>query len=296
MSLGASNIDPYTHPLLGALTLASYKWTSTSLTYAFAPAGPFSGAYPDGSTASNAWNASQKTLARDAFAEISSFTTLTFSEAASTAASDIPLYSVNDPGGGTAGYAYLPTPGYQSPVVIETATLTEHDFTVVHEIGHAVGLTHPFSGEIVLPGVTKDDPDDTGHFDLSSRLYTRMSYADFHIYEEPGLYFPSYTPNIDISHYGALDIAALQATYGANTSYRIGNNSYGLTSEIRAIWDAGGVDAIDFSASTFGTTIDLRAASLLVEEGGGGWASYAPNPTLDILTVYTIAYGVVIEN
>ncbi|MDD2869879.1 M10 family metallopeptidase C-terminal domain-containing protein [Neomegalonema sp.] len=280
MSLGASNIDPSTHPLLGALTCASDKWTATSLTYAFAPAGGFYGYYAHMSSKSNAWSDSQKTLARDAFAEISSFTTLTFSEVADTAASDILLHSLKFPGGSDPGYAYRELSAHQSTVVIGTGTLTEHDFTVVHAIGHAVGLTHPRSSRALS--------------DMFPRLDTRMSY--FNSNEEKDIYFPSYTPNIDVNHYGALDIAALQAIYGANSSYRTGKDSYGLTSEIRAIWDAGGVDAIDFSASTFGTIIDLRAASLLVEEGGGGWASYAPNPTLDILTVYTIAYGVVIEN
>ena len=58
-----------------------------------------------------------------------------------------------------------------------------------------------------------------------------------------------------------------------------------------AIWDAGGTDAISYAGAT-GTTIDLRAATLQDEVGGGGFLSRVGTT----FGGYTIANGVVIEN
>ena len=95
----------------------------------------------------------------------------------------------------------------------------------------------------------------------------------------------------------ALDIALLQATYGANTSHASGDNTYTLVSVnasgtgYQAIWDTGGVDEIVYAGSA-SVTIDLRAATLNAEAGGGGFISSADG----IHGGYTIANGVIIEN
>ncbi|WP_018632010.1 M10 family metallopeptidase C-terminal domain-containing protein [Neomegalonema perideroedes] len=297
MSLGASNITPYDHPLLGALTNQGYNWTSSNVTYSFAPQGDFDGAYADSSTTANAWNASQKALARAAFAEISAITNLTFSEVSYASDAQISLYSVDEPGGDAAGYAVRPYMDYwHVPVVIDSTLLNANQFVLIHELGHALGLAHPFSGDTTLPGVSSST--DAGDYNLGTRLYTRMSYVSFNnnVYEQPGLeFFPTYD-DLNINLFGALDIAALQALYGANASYNSGNDTYGFSREVRAIWDGDGVDVIDFSSTDKKTVIDLRAASLLVESGGGGWVSFIEDAWGDALTAYTIAYGVVIEN
>jgi serralysin len=94
----------------------------------------------------------------------------------------------------------------------------------------------------------------------------------------------------------ALDIAALQFMYGANTSHRTGPDTYelpganGVGAFYSCIWDAGGVDKI--VGSDQGSTIDLRAATLLDAVGGGGFISFARG----IHGGFTIANGVVIEN
>ncbi len=94
----------------------------------------------------------------------------------------------------------------------------------------------------------------------------------------------------------ALDIAVIQAKYGANLDFATGDDVYRLPEANRpgtffsCIWDAGGDDRIVFGGAR-DCTIDLRAATLLGEEGGGGWVSHARG----IYGGFTIANGVVIE-
>jgi serralysin len=58
-----------------------------------------------------------------------------------------------------------------------------------------------------------------------------------------------------------------------------------------SIWDGGGTDEIRYTGAA-NATIDLRAATLKYEVGGGGFVSYAHG----IFGGFTIANGVTIEN
>jgi len=95
----------------------------------------------------------------------------------------------------------------------------------------------------------------------------------------------------------ALDIAALQFLYGADTSFRTGNDIYTLSSAnasgtfYSCIWDTGGIDTIRNPSAT-DSTIDLRAATLLHSANGGGYLSVVDG----INGGFTIAKGAVIEN
>ena len=95
----------------------------------------------------------------------------------------------------------------------------------------------------------------------------------------------------------ALDIAVIQDKYGVNEDWATGNDSYVLKDVNEAghlyssIWDAGGIDQIVYNGAR-DTNIDLRAATLQYEYGGGGWMSYA----YGIYGGFTIANGVTIEN
>ncbi|WP_254429688.1 M10 family metallopeptidase C-terminal domain-containing protein [Ruegeria atlantica] len=96
---------------------------------------------------------------------------------------------------------------------------------------------------------------------------------------------------------GALDIAALQEMYGANTSTNSGDNVYILSAAnvagvgYQAIWDTGGIDIIAHNGHQ-GATIDLRSATLDYSSTGGGVVSHAAG----VKGGFTIAHGVVIEN
>jgi len=172
-------------------------------------------------------------------------------------------------------------------------------YTMLHEIGHGLGLDHSFDGaeDGPFPG-TGGASDDAGDNELSSGLYTVMAYV----------FKPDAAQNFsNTSGYAAtpmaFDIAAIQLLYGANTTTATGNDTYLLpgSGDLLAwscIWDAGGTDTISAANCDGGATIDLRAATLLNQAGGGGWLNWQDG-SLGGAKVYggfTIANGVTIEN
>jgi serralysin len=98
---------------------------------------------------------------------------------------------------------------------------------------------------------------------------------------------------------GAIDIAAVQALYGANMQTATGNDVYELPTANKAgvgwstIWDAGGIDTISAAGSTTPVSINLNAASLDPNDpNGGGFLSRQIN----VYGGVSIAKGVTIEN
>lgn len=161
----------------------------------------------------------------------------------------------------------------------------------LHELGHYIGLLHPHDGGPSFPGVT--GPFTVGDNSLNSRAFTVMSYRD--VRETFGT-----SGAADWGYTGgpmAFDIAAAQSIYGPNRETGKGATTYYLPIEGKAgtfwscIWDAGGTDTIRNGGAT-ACTIDLRAATLKNEPGGGGWFSSVEG----IKGGFSIAAGVVIEN
>ena len=167
--------------------------------------------------------------------------------------------------------------------------------TIIHEIGHAVGLAHPFDGGLEgdanpFPGV--DGPYDLGDFGQNQGIWTMMSYNDGWRAVPSNSYAYGWegTPM-------AFDIAALQALYGANMSYQTGDNSYALPGVNASgtfwscIWDAGGEDTISAEGLARNVFINLNDAPL-TGANAGGYVSWMAG----IRGGFTIANGVVIEN
>ena len=151
----------------------------------------------------------------------------------------------------------------------------------MHEIGHALGLGHPFEGAATLPP------------EKDHRGVTIMSYTD-----HPGTGRDAGNAGLEAEPRTPMlyDIAVVQRLYGANTSYATGDDVYRFPdgmARIETIWDAGGRDTIDASDQSLPAVIDLR-------EGGyssiGRESSYGPGRERTAKDNLAIAFGTNIEN
>lgn len=173
--------------------------------------------------------------------------------------------------------------------------------TLIHELGHGMGMAHPHDNggrSSIMRGVEEEAAFDytTGDFELNQGVFTMMSYED-------GWQSSPYGNASTTAGHGylmglsAFDIAVIQDKYGVNEEFATGDDTYTLKdvnasgTGFRAIWDAGGTDAIVYDGAR-DTTIDLRAATLEYEYGGGGNVSYA----YGVFGGFTVANGVTIEN
>lgn len=105
--------------------------------------------------------------------------------------------------------------------------------TLLHEVGHALGLAHANLPE-----------------GEENRKYTVMD----------GAAHP--TAGAEVTGYQLYDVAALQHLYGA--AVRAGDDVYDvamLEGAVRTLWDGAGSDTIDVSAAAEGVDLDLRAGA-----------------------------------
>lgn len=118
--------------------------------------------------------------------------------------------------------------------------------TMMHEIGHALGLKHPGNyNSATATAVGPFLPGAEDNNDLSI-----MSYNDGA--ETRGTLEPSSAM--------LFDIAAVQYLYGANHNYNAGNDVYQFSGaqKIWTLWDGNGTDTLDASRISGNHRIDLR--------------------------------------
>jgi Ca2+-binding RTX toxin-like protein len=145
--------------------------------------------------------------------------------------------------------------------------------TFVHEIGHALGLKHPFDTSATNKTLLTPVLDDV-HF-------TVMSYNDNYSYQPT-------TPMV-------LDILAIQSLYGANTQWQAGNTVYSWAADqsvFETIWDGGGIDTIDASNQLAAVRLDLSEGGY--SQIGKAFVDLSTNTAVN--DGLAIAYGAKIEN
>jgi len=147
--------------------------------------------------------------------------------------------------------------------------------TILHELGHALGLEHPFEGDYPL-SVAQDN-----------FKYTVMSYSYAPDRGDGG--YSSFYPTTPM----VLDIQAIQYLYGANMEYNIGDNIYTFneaSTYYETIWDAGGKDTIQYVGNN----------DAIINLNQGAFSSLGQPITFSNRTIQydnvAIAYNVTIEN
>jgi Ca2+-binding RTX toxin-like protein len=257
--------------------LSGVKWAVSSLTFSF-PTDPslYGSNYGSGEPNNNfkAFTAVQQGAARLILQMYSSVVNVTFTEVTETSSQhgDLRLAESDSPGTAWAYYPSTSAAGgdawfnnsahyYDNPVKGSYGWLT-----MIHELGHAMGLKHPHETSGAFGTVPVDH---------DSLEYTVMSYRSY-----VGAPLNGYLTNEFWSYPQSLmmlDIAALQAEYGANFATNGGNTVYswdpnsgqmfingagqgapGANRIFLTVWDGGGQDTYDFSNYSTNLNVNLQ--------------------------------------
>jgi hypothetical protein len=292
--------------MLGALD-TGFRLTSTTLKYYFWKPSD-SGLAAEGSVSSKtkrAWSSDQKAAVRRAFEEWEKISAFSFEETETKSEAFLKAVLIDDGSYYYLGEARFPTTTGQGEFYVSHNNASDknmppgsYDYiTIIHEIGHVLGLAHPHDGggtSSLFPGV--DTPWDMGDASQNQTAYTVMSYNDIG---------GSITPD-QVQSYGfvdgpmAYDIATIQAVYplAEPLTINVGNTVYRLSQRgeqksFVAITDTGGSDTITASNSHTSVVIDLRPARLDGSSlGGGGLSQIKAGDAGGFL----IAEGTTIEN
>ncbi len=269
---------------------STFRWTNPNITYSFPTSVNDYGGTSYGAEVQNAAfgavSAALATATRTGLANYAAICNVTFTEltGANVGAANI-RNAMSDAALPTA-YAYYPSTTrpkagdiwygaqgnkFDNPIKGNYAFLT-----VIHEIGHSMGLKHPFAADAETNDTVLTTDRDSMEFSVMTyRSYIGGSTTAGYSNEQGG-----YAQSLMMQ-----DIAALQAMYGANFStnnsasvYRWDPNTgemfingvgQGASTDNRifsTVWDGGGTDTYDLSNYTTNLSIDLTP---------GGWSKFS---------------------
>jgi len=295
---------------------------SLNISYSF-PAGGSSwstdinSGYGSSSGSEEPWNnfhaltATDQAQVRKIFAMISTFTKLTFTELteSSTLVGDVRLAYSGAVSNSAAAHAYGPSGSYNTSTLEGSSyayagdvwinsddygsfapTAGTYDYlTLIHEIGHALGLKHTFETDYDI----YNHPFNAITPSLDSYDFSVMSYSAVAGDQNSTMAAGQY-PTTLMSY----DVYALQYLYGKNTSYNAGNTTYTFSAGKnynQVIWDAGGNDTIVYAEpSTSVCRINLTAGSW--QDLGNTLTYYSNGSSSTSVYNVQILSGVTIEN
>ncbi len=243
-NIGVNYVDSLTDDLSWSGTVNQ----SVSVEYTFA-----------NSSRGTLFSAADQALALQAMQEFSNVANITFTQGGTDAAMTFARHSYGS--SNTTGVSYY---RYYDTELTAAETTVRYDLninlgnsgygTLLHELGHSVGLKH--SGNYDSTGSSVGGPYLPDSEDTERA--TVMSYNGY--YGDTGY---TYHAPAGLQIY---DIAALQHIYGANTSYNSGDTSYSFdggsyvsgNGNLFTLWDGAGTDTLTAQSYSGSATLDLR--------------------------------------